>query len=109
MGEGPGSIAPRAGRRIMNQTQDQDEKAMRKDKREAGPSSLSPFRLAHSESDDPRIARALEAYLAALETGTAPVRDQFLAAHGEIADMLAECLDGLEFIRRAAAQARHST
>src|SRR5712692_9367478 len=55
---------------------------------------------------DPRVARALEEYLAALETGTAPVRDQFLANHGEIAGVLAECLEGLEFIRGAAVQAR---
>jgi hypothetical protein len=92
----------------MNQTQDQDERAKGQGKRDADASSLLPaaIRLSPSESEDPRVARALEEYLAALEKGTAPVRDQFLAGHGEIAEVLAECLDGLEFIRGAAAQVR---
>src|SRR5438067_2133806 len=57
--------------------------------------------------DDPRVARALEEYLAALEAGQAPARDQFLKDHAEIAGLLAEGLDGLEFIRGAAANAHH--
>jgi serine/threonine protein kinase len=94
----------------MNQVHDHDERAMSKDKRHAGAASASPsaIRVTSSESEFPRVARALEEYLAALEMGTVPARDRFLAEHGEIADVLAECLDGLEFIRRAASQARQS-
>jgi serine/threonine protein kinase len=55
-------------------------------------------------AEDPRVARALEEYLAALEAGTRPDRAHFLADHADIAPSLAECLDGLDFIRTAAAQ-----
>jgi WD40 repeat protein/serine/threonine protein kinase len=58
--------------------------------------------------EDPRVVRALEEYLAALEGGSAPDRDEFLACHADIAAALAECLDGLEFIRTAAAHVRPS-
>jgi serine/threonine protein kinase len=54
------------------------------------------------ESDDPRVTRAVEEYLNALKDGRRPDRGQFLAQHPEIAAVLAECLDGLEFIRAAA-------
>src|SRR5262245_28153009 len=58
--------------------------------------------------DDPRVARALEEYLAALEEGRAPDRREFLARHADIADALAEGLGGLEFIRSAAPHVRES-
>src|SRR6516162_1648245 len=57
---------------------------------------------------DARVVRALEEYLAALEAGAAPNRQAFLARHTDIATPLAECLDGLRFIRGAAAQVRQS-
>jgi serine/threonine protein kinase/tetratricopeptide (TPR) repeat protein len=56
--------------------------------------------------DDPRLVRALDEYLAALEAGTAPNRTEFLALHPEISAALADCLEGLEFIRAAASQVR---
>ena len=56
--------------------------------------------------EDPRVARVLEEYLAALEAGEQPDRDQLLGRHADIASALAECLDGLDFIRTAAAQVR---
>jgi WD40 repeat protein/serine/threonine protein kinase len=56
--------------------------------------------------DDPRVIRAVEEYLAALEAGGRPDRAQFLARHAEVAAALAECLDGLEFVRAAAPQLR---
>src|SRR5262245_36318844 len=51
---------------------------------------------------DPRVVQALEAYLASLEAGQAPDRQQFLAQHADIADELALCLRGLEFVQQAA-------
>jgi serine/threonine protein kinase/Flp pilus assembly protein TadD len=57
-------------------------------------------------AEDPRLVAALEEYLAALEGGETPDRDRFLARHPEIAQSLAECLEGLEFIRTAASEVR---
>jgi serine/threonine protein kinase len=54
--------------------------------------------------DDPRVIRAVEEYLAALEAGPRPDRQQFLARQPEIAEALAGCLDGLEFLHAAAPQ-----
>jgi WD40 repeat protein len=59
-------------------------------------------------ADDPRLNRAVEEYLAALQAGVPPDRQAFLAAHAEIAAALAECLDGLDFIQAAAPQLRQS-
>src|SRR5262245_19427868 len=67
-----------------------------------GPPSLSP-----SGPDDPRVIRALEEYLAALEAGHRPDRQEFLSRHAAIAQVLAGCLDGLEFMQ-AANSARQS-
>jgi serine/threonine protein kinase/Tfp pilus assembly protein PilF len=47
-------------------------------------------------------ASALEEYLAAVETGTAPPREQFLARYPELAEDLDACLAALQFIGRAA-------
>jgi serine/threonine protein kinase len=44
----------------------------------------------------------VEEYLAELEAGRTPDRQGFLARHPEIAAALAECLDGLAFVRAAA-------
>lgn len=52
-------------------------------------------------SEDPRVADALDSYLADLACGLNPSRAEFLAHHPEIADQLAECLDGLEFLHAA--------
>jgi len=57
---------------------------------------------ADSGPDDPHVLQAVEEYLAALEAGQAPQRDEFLARHAAIAARLAEYLDGLELIHRAA-------
>jgi serine/threonine protein kinase/Tfp pilus assembly protein PilF len=59
-----------------------------------------------SSQDDPRLVRALEEYLASLEAGAAPDKGAFLARHPDIAGPLAQCLDGLDFIRTAGCQAR---
>jgi serine/threonine protein kinase/WD40 repeat protein len=49
--------------------------------------------------DDPRVVRALEEYLAALESGSRPERDALLARHPDIAPALAHCLDGLDLMQ----------
>ncbi len=56
-----------------------------------------------SGHDDPRVVHALEVYLEALENGQAPDRVAFLAEYSDVAEPLAECLDGLEFLHRASA------
>jgi serine/threonine protein kinase/Tfp pilus assembly protein PilF len=49
-----------------------------------------------------RVTRAVEEYLALCEAGNCPGRLEFLARYRDVADALAECLDGLDFIRSAA-------
>ena len=54
--------------------------------------------------DDPHVIQAVEEYLAALEDGPKPDHRAFLACHPEIAEALAKCLDGLEFVHVVAPQ-----
>jgi WD40 repeat protein/serine/threonine protein kinase len=46
----------------------------------------------------------MEEYCAALHAGQKPDRQSFLAAHADIAEALTNCLDGLDFVRRAVPQ-----
>lgn len=48
------------------------------------------------------VMLALRAYQAALDAGAEPDRGEFLTRYPDIADELAECLDGLDFLRAAA-------
>jgi WD40 repeat protein/serine/threonine protein kinase len=69
------------------------------------PSANAASRIAAREDsgvDDPRVTQAVEAYLADVEAGRKPSRSEFLARYPEIAEPLAECLDGLEFVQAAA-------
>jgi WD40 repeat protein/serine/threonine protein kinase len=59
------------------------------------------------QPSDPRVTRALEEYLTALEGGARPNRAEFLARYPEIAAPLAECLEGLEFVNAAAPELQH--
>ncbi len=54
---------------------------------------------------DPRVASALEAYLAELEAGRRPSRDELLEDNPEIAGALAGCLEILELVHSAAGAA----
>jgi serine/threonine protein kinase len=54
--------------------------------------------------DDPRVVSAMEEYVNALEAGERPNRQAFLAQHADIAEALAGCLDGLDFIFAAGPQ-----
>lgn len=47
------------------------------------------------------VVLVLERFLAELEAGRSPDRNAWLEQHPHIAEELAECLDGLEFLRRA--------
>jgi serine/threonine protein kinase len=49
--------------------------------------------------DDPRVVAALEEYVAALQAGQAPDRKAFQQRHPAIAEILAECLEGLDWMR----------
>ncbi len=71
-----------------------------------GPNSAREEVLGESviTGEDPRLARALEEYLAALEAGRKPNRQEFLKRYPDIAGALAECIDGLEFVNGAASQ-----
>jgi serine/threonine protein kinase/tetratricopeptide (TPR) repeat protein len=55
-----------------------------------------------SGRDDPRLAAVLEECLAALEKGQAPDRGALEARYPDLAGELLACLDGLEFVHRAA-------
>jgi serine/threonine protein kinase len=55
--------------------------------------------------DDPRVVECAEAYLSALQAGKSPDRQAVLERFPEIANELAECLDALEFVRRAQPEA----
>lgn len=54
-----------------------------------------------SASDEPRVAAALEDYLAAAEAGCPPDHDEFLARHPDIARALAGCLAGIDLLDAA--------
>ena len=56
------------------------------------------------EAEDPRLVSAVKEYMALLEAGVHPNRQEFLSRHPEIAGELAACLDGLAFVHSAAAQ-----
>jgi eukaryotic-like serine/threonine-protein kinase len=73
-----------------------------------GPVSSRPSSSAHLP-EDPRVTQALEEYLAALEAGTCPDRQQFQARYPDIADELGDYLEGLEFLHRTAAQIQASS
>ncbi|HTU24717.1 MAG TPA: serine/threonine-protein kinase, partial [Pirellulales bacterium] len=61
-----------------------------------------------SGADDPRVVRAVQAYLAALESGNPVDRKTYIAQHPEIAAELTECLAGLDLIHAAAGNWRET-
>src|SRR5205085_2402209 len=88
----PRTAAPDPGRCPVNSTEDW---------RPTGGPSASEAPSAPTP-DDPRVVRALQEYLTAMEAGRKPDRREFQARYPELAETLAECLDGLEFVRSAA-------
>jgi hypothetical protein len=53
-------------------------------------------------SNDSRVANILDEYLASLQAGQAPTKEELLARYPDLADDLAPCLETLQFIRGAA-------
>ena len=66
---------------------------------DATPSVLTGVVGSH---DDPRVASALAGYLAELEAGRRPSREQWLEEHPEIAETLGDWFDIVEFVHSAA-------
>jgi serine/threonine protein kinase len=66
-----------------------------------GERSANGSHIPISAHGDPRVSAALEEYLAALDAGHAPPREEFLVRYPEIARALSECLDGLAMIHAA--------
>jgi serine/threonine protein kinase/Flp pilus assembly protein TadD len=60
---------------------------------------------AQTDEATARVFQAVEEYLAALEAGRAPSREEFLGRHADVASRLGEYLDGLELIHRAGSAA----
>jgi serine/threonine protein kinase len=52
-----------------------------------------------AQLDDPRVTQALEEYLAGLEAGRKPDRQEFQARYPDLAEALGECLAGLDFVQ----------
>jgi WD40 repeat protein/serine/threonine protein kinase len=78
----------------MNQTEDRPLSA-----NISAPVALRPPSSAAEES---RVIRAVQDYLALMEAGHKPDRKEFVGRYPEIAEALAECLAGLEFVHGAA-------
>jgi serine/threonine protein kinase len=68
---------------------------------EPGVQPKAPGDSSSAGLEDPRVIAALDEYLAALESGLKPDRQDFLARHSEIAEPLAECLEGMEALHSA--------
>jgi serine/threonine protein kinase len=52
--------------------------------------------------DDPRLMQAVQEYMKQLEAGQAPNREEFLRGYPDLREPLAQCLDGLELVHKAA-------
>jgi serine/threonine protein kinase len=59
--------------------------------------------------DDPRLMQAVKEYLHQLESGRRPDRQEVLGRYPDLATPLAQCLDGLELVHRAAIQEKRSS
>src|SRR5437016_2312645 len=57
--------------------------------------------------DDPRVHQAMEDYLQLLQTEQRPDRQAFLARYPDLAEALAGCLQGLDFVHAAGAELSH--
>ncbi|MCI0681169.1 MAG: serine/threonine protein kinase, partial [Gemmataceae bacterium] len=53
-------------------------------------------------ADDPRLLQAVQEYLAELEAGRRPRRQEFVRRYPDIAASLGPCLDGLDLVHQAA-------
>src|SRR2546421_8031935 len=60
--------------------------------------SFVPADVPSGCAEDPRVAAALQEYQSLLDTGLRPDRSEFLARFPDVAPVLAEAIDGLEFL-----------
>lgn len=67
------------------------------------PPSIGPDRSAPRAEDDlpedPRILEVLQDYLAAVEEGRIPDKDEYAARYPELAEAITLCLEGLDLVR----------
>jgi hypothetical protein len=70
----------------------------------ARPASAAPGSGAGASLDDPRVLQAMEEYLKLLQAGERPKRHTFLGRYPDVADALALCLQGLDFVHAAGAE-----
>jgi serine/threonine protein kinase len=57
-------------------------------------------------ADDPRVVELADEYLRELEAGRRPDRASYCARYPELAEIVAECLEGLDLVRSGIASAR---
>jgi serine/threonine protein kinase len=60
--------------------------------------SATPDPIEAETEDDPRLVRAAQEYLAALESGRRPTRSEFVARYPDLAEQLAPYLDALDMV-----------
>lgn len=65
--------------------------------------NLDATRSISEDDQASRLAHVLDQYLAELQAGRHPDRQKILAEHPDLADQLASCFSGIEFIHRASA------
>ena len=56
----------------------------------------------NAPDNEQRLFQVVQDYLAELERGAKPNRDEWLARHPDLSPTLAECFDSLDFLRSAA-------
>ena len=88
LGARAGTTATRNGRRRMSRIPN-------------NASAHGDFLEPTSIPDDPRLAQAVQEYLKELESGRRPDRRQWLDRFPDLAEVLGQCLDGLELVHQA--------
>jgi serine/threonine protein kinase/Flp pilus assembly protein TadD len=72
------------------------------------PAANGAASAAGASLDDPRVLQAMEAYLRLLQAGERPDKDAFLARYADVAEALAVCLQGLDFVQAAGGEMSQS-
>jgi tetratricopeptide (TPR) repeat protein len=72
------------------------------------PAANGAASAAGASLDDPRVLQAMEEYLRLLQAGERPDKDTFLARYADVAEALAVCLQGLDFVQAAGGELSQS-
>jgi serine/threonine protein kinase len=91
----------------MSLADSQSDSAARTRKRDANARDANQ-RDTSELPDDPRLMAAVQEYLKQLEAGQAPNRQEFLRRYPDLMGPLAQCLDGLELVHKAAVRKKPS-